>query len=185
MPVVTRFEIEGPLLIVPDRYGDERGWFAETWKQDQLDTLTGSRVHFVQDNQSLSVARHTLRGLHFQAPPFAQAKLVRAVAGAVLDVAVDIRRGSPTYGRHVKAVLTADAGEQLFVPEGFAHGFLTLGSHVQVAYKVSGPYDRASEGGLLWNAPELGIDWGVSGRDVKVHPRDAAFPGLEQLNSPF
>lgn len=180
----SRLEIPDVFVFTPKRWGDERGWFVETFKQSLLDTMTGA-LDWVQDNHSLSRPKHTLRGLHFQAPPFAQDKLVRCLRGRVLDVAVDIRVGSPTYGQHVKAVLTADAGEQIFVPKGFAHAFLTLEDDCEIAYKVTNVYDKASDGGVFWNDTALGIDWGVDPASVVLSPKDAELPRLADLPEIF
>ena len=145
----------------------------------------GIAVDFVQDNQSFSRNRNTIRGLHYQRHPHAQAKLVRCVRGSVMDYAVDIRRGSPTYGRYVSAKLTAAGGEQLFVPVGFAHGFITLECDVEIAYKVSEIYASDCEGGIVWNDPEIGIDWGVSERDMVISEKDKNLPQLRDMESPF
>jgi dTDP-4-dehydrorhamnose 3,5-epimerase len=171
------------LLIAPRRFGDERGWFMETFHRDRL-AVAGFDRSFVQDNHSMSAARGTVRGLHFQAPPHAQDKLVRVTRGAVLDVVVDIRRGSPTYGRHVAAELSAENGFQLLAPAGFAHGFQTLTDHTEVQYKVTGYYEPAAEGGLLWNDPALGIAWPIP-QAATVNGRDAAWPTLAELKTPF
>ena len=147
-------------LIVPDRFRDERGFFSETYSRRAL-AEAGIADEFVQDNHSLSVPAGTVRGLHYQLPPFAQAKLVRVMRGAILDVAVDLRRGSPTFGRHVAATLSAAAWNQLFVPVGFAHGFCTLEPDTEVVYKVTAYYSREHDRGIRWDDPELGIDWPV------------------------
>lgn len=181
---VTRFEIEGPALVVPARHGDARGWFAETWNVDDWAEAGLPDVDWVQDNEAFSAAPGTLRGLHFQAPPCAQAKLVRCLRGEIFDVAVDIRRGSPTYGRSVSTVLTAQGGEQLFVPAGFAHGYQTLKTDCQVAYKVDAPYAPGAEGGLFWADVDLGIDW-PKPQDLVMAGRDYNWPGLAAFESPF
>jgi dTDP-4-dehydrorhamnose 3,5-epimerase len=181
---VTSTDIPDVKLITPVRHGDARGFFAETFRRDILGKH-GITVEFIQDNQAYSKSVDVVRALHFQAPPSAQAKLVRVSAGAILDVAVDIRRGSPTYGRHVAVTLTAEDGKQLFVPEGFAHGYRTLVSDTEVIYKVNRYYDRQSEGGLRWDDPALGIDWGVSGDAAQVLDRDRNHPLLADLVSPF
>lgn len=181
---VTRFHIPGPALITPTRHGDERGWFAETWSQLDWTAAGLPDIDWVQDNEAFSAAPGTLRGLHFQAPPQAQAKLVRCVRGALFDVAVDIRKGSPTYGKHVACELTAKGGEQLYVPEGFAHGYQTLKTDTMVAYKVSAPYAPETEGGLFWGDVKTGIDW-PKPKDVVMSGRDFNWPGLADLDSPF
>lgn len=168
-------------LITPAKFGDERGFFSETWKEKAL-ADAGVVAHFVQDNHAFSAAKHTLRGLHFQLEPMAQDKLVRVTRGAVLDVAVDIRRGSATFGQHVSAVLSAANWAQLFVPKGFAHGYCTLEADTEVVYKVTQYYSPANDRGILWNDPALGIVWpaGVpqlSDKD-KMQPALAAAPQL-------
>lgn len=172
-----RLAIPDVFLFTPRRFGDDRGWFSETFNARTLAKETGP-LDWVQDNQSLSKPKWTLRGLHFQAPPFAQDKLVRVIRGSVLDVAVDIRRGSPTYGKHVSAKLTAENGEQIFVPKGFAHGFLTLENGCEIAYKVSNYYDQASDRGIRWSDPALAIEWGAPAEKVVLSPKDAAAPLL-------
>ena len=144
---VDRFNIEGPLLLTPKRHGDARGFFSEVFRQDVFDAAVGGAVGFVQDNHSVSKMKGVLRGLHFQRPPFAQGKLVRVTKGAVLDVAVDARVGSPTYGRHVAAELSADNWSQLWVPPGFLHGFCTLSDEVEFLYKVTRRLQRRARRG--------------------------------------
>jgi dTDP-4-dehydrorhamnose 3,5-epimerase len=168
----------------PRRFSDDRGWFSETFNAAGLaDALNGAA--FVQDNQSLSRARSTLRGLHFQIPPKAQDKLVRVVRGAVLDVAVDIRTRSPTYGRWVAAQLSAENGKQMFIPKGFAHGFLTLEPLTEVLYKVSEYYSREHERGLAWDDPTIGIEWDTPADGMIIADRDRAFPRLAALDAFF
>jgi dTDP-4-dehydrorhamnose 3,5-epimerase len=145
----------------------------------------GIETEFVQDNQSLSVRAGTIRGLHFQAPPFAQAKLVRVVRGRILDVAVDVRRGSPTYGRHVAVELSEENWQQLFIPVGFAHGFCTLTDNTEVIYKVSAPYSAETDGGILWNDPDLGIAWPQLAAPPVLSDKDAKLPTLRSIESPF
>jgi dTDP-4-dehydrorhamnose 3,5-epimerase len=184
MTEITPQAIPDVLLITPRRFGDERGFFMETYSLPVL-AKAGFTGVFVQDNHSLSAAKGTVRGLHFQAPPQAQDKLLRVVRGAIYDVAVDIRMGSPTYGRHVAAELSADNGRQLLVPAGFAHGFQTLTENAEVLYKVTAVYAPASEGGLLWDDPQLGIDWPISSAESTVNARDAGWPGLSAFRTPF
>ena len=167
-------------LIVPDRFLDERGFFSETYSRRAL-AEAGIADEFVQDNHSLSVPAGTLRGLHYQLPPFAQAKLVRVTRGAVLDVAVDLRRGSPTFGRHVAAMLSASAWNQLFVPVGFAHGFCTLEPDTEIVYKVTAPYSREHDRGVRWDDPELAIDWPVGPEAVVLSEKDRALPLLAEV----
>lgn len=177
-------EISDVQLFTPPRYGDERGFFSETWSRGAFEAA-GLEIDFIQDNHSLSRAAGVLRGLHFQIPPVAQDKLVRVVRGAVLDVAVDIRRASPTYGKHVSRVLSAENGAQLLVPKGFAHGFITLEPDSEVLYKVSGPYSKENERGLRWDDPALAIDWQVALGDVQMNQRDREFPTLAELPDYF
>ena len=170
-------------LIQPQRFGDPRGWFAEVYSERTAAQL-GIDARFVQDNHSLSAPAFTLRGLHFQAPPNDQAKLVRCLRGRIFDVAVDVRQGSPTYGRWVGAELTAELGNQLFVPAGFAHGFLTLEANCEVAYKVSAFYDPQADGGIRWDS--VGIDWPLpAGRTVEMSHKDRLLPALADFHSTF
>ena len=170
-------------LIEPKRHGDARGWFAETYSEAAFAAL-GIATRFVQDNHSLSRPAFTLRGLHFQTPPHGQAKLVRCVRGRIYDVAVDVRAGSPTFGRHVAAELSADNGRQLFVPVGFAHGFLTLEPDCEVCYKVSAPYAPQSDAGVRWDS--AGVDWPLPpGASPELSPKDMDFPPLDAFDSPF
>lgn len=167
--------------VVPKRFGDERGWFSETYRADVL-AKDGIADLFIQDNQSFSAPKGTVRGLHFQRHPMAQAKLIRVLAGAILDVAVDLRRDSPTYGRHVAVRLDAEAGEQLYVPVGFGHGFCTLVPDTMVAYKVAGGvYSPEHDGAVLWNDPALGIDWPVTEAEAQLSAKDRVAPRLADL----
>lgn len=172
-----------PKLIRPIRHCDARGWFSETYNQ-KLFASDGVDVVFVQDNHSLSTLAFTLRGLHFQAPPHAQDKLIRCVRGTIFDVAVDLRKGSPTYGRWVGAELSASNGEQLFVPVGFAHGFLTLEPDCEVVYKCSETYAPEADGGIAWDS--VGINWPLP-EDVgpELSPKDRQQPNLSEFDSPF
>jgi dTDP-4-dehydrorhamnose 3,5-epimerase len=175
--VITPLAIPDVKLIRPVRHGDARGWFRETWKHAALNEA-GITTVFTQDNEAFSSAPGTLRGLHFQRAPHAQAKLVRAVSGRILDVVVDLRRGSAHYGHHVAQELTAEGGEQLFVPEGFAHGYVTLTADTLVAYKVSGSYRPDAEGGLRWDDPALGIAWPGIVDPGLIKPADRNWPLL-------
>lgn len=177
-------DIEGLLIVRPKKFGDERGFFSEVFKQEAL-RAAGSDIVWTQDNHAFSAARGVLRGLHFQAPPFAQAKLIRVVRGAIYDVAVDIRTGSPTYGRHVGLELSTDNWLQLMVPAGFAHGYCTLTENTEVIYKVSAPYAPQCEGGLSWSDPALELRWPIATRDVQANDRDMNWPHLRDLQSPF
>jgi len=181
---VQTFDIEGPRLVTPQRHEDERGFFSETYSEANA-VQHGIPDRFVQDNHSLSRLRGVLRGLHFQWPPYAQAKLVRCVKGKILDVAVDIRIGSPWFGKHIAVELSRENWAQLYIPVGFAHGFVTLTPDAEVIYKVSAPYSPDSEGGILWSDSALGIDWGIDAGDVLLSHRDLALPPLEDIRSPF
>jgi dTDP-4-dehydrorhamnose 3,5-epimerase len=184
MTEITPQRLPEVLLITPKRFGDLRGNFMETYSQPRL-AAAGFHGAFVQDNQSFSAAQGTVRGLHFQSPPKAQAKLLRVTRGAILDVAVDIRPGSATFGQHVAVELSADNARQLLVPAGFAHGFQTLTPDCEVLYKVTDVYAPETEGGLLWNDPALGISWPISETEAIVNARDASWPTLAELKSPF
>ena len=177
---IQSLEIPDVLLIKPQVIEDERGYFVETFNQHLLADAIG-RVDFVQDNQSLSRRPYTIRGLHFQIVPFAQAKLVRVISGAILDVAVDLRRASPHFGQHTKTVLTSVGFEQLWVPPGFAHGFCVLEADSAVLYKVTNFFDPASERGIRWDDPELGIEWGVETSKVTLSARDRQHPFFSEL----
>jgi dTDP-4-dehydrorhamnose 3,5-epimerase len=170
-------------LIKLKRHGDRRGFFSETYSRNKYSKL-GIDVEFVQDNHSLSREVGTLRGLHFQAPLHAQAKLVRCGRGAIFDVAVDIRRGSPTYGQWKGFELTAQNGEQLYIPVGFAHGFVTLEPDSEIVYKCSDYYAPETEGSVLWNDPDIGIDWPTVAEPI-LSDKDAVAPLLSDLESPF
>jgi dTDP-4-dehydrorhamnose 3,5-epimerase len=171
-------------ILEPERFGDQRGFFSETYNRRTL-AERGIELEFVQDNHSLSRPKGTIRGLHYQSPPFAQAKLVRVVRGSILDVAVDLRQGSPTYGKHVAAAISAKAWNQILVPVGFAHGFCTLEADTEIIYKVTNYYSREHDQGILWNDPELGIDWPVSKETSLVSPKDRRLPRLSEIVSPF
>ncbi|MDE0157256.1 MAG: dTDP-4-dehydrorhamnose 3,5-epimerase [Gammaproteobacteria bacterium] len=181
---VERLNIPAVRLLVPEKYGDARGFFSETYNRKSLAAL-GIDIDFVQDNHSLSADKGTVRGLHFQTPPFAQDKLVRVARGSVYDVAVDLRRGSPTYGRHISAVLSAQAWNQLLVPIGFAHGFMTLEPDTEVIYKVSNYYAPDHDKGLLWNDPALGIAWPLAEDEAILSEKDRILPRLADLTTPF
>jgi len=178
---VEELPLSGVLEITPPRHGDARGYFSEAYNQAAFAEI-GVASTFVQDNQSFSRDRGVVRGLHFQTPPFAQAKLVRVLRGAIYDVAVDLRRASPTYGKSVGIVLSAEKGNQLFVPTGFAHGFCTLEPDTEVFYKVDAPYSRDHERGLLWNDPALGIAWPVGAHDAILIERDRKLPPLNGIS---
>jgi len=177
-------DIPDVLVLIPRRFGDARGWFAETYSTRSFAPALGETV-FVQDNQAFSAARGTLRGLHFQRPPEPQAKLVRVLRGSIFDVAVDIRANSPTYGRWVGKTLTADGGEQLFVPRGFAHGYCTLEPDTEVAYKVDGFYSPSCDAGLAWDDPTIGIVWPIAADEVILSDKDTTMPAFSGFASPF
>ena len=179
---VIKSEISGLLEIVPNVFEDDRGYFYESFNKDIYEGI-GVNLEFVQDNQSLS---HTgvLRGLHFQNPPFAQGKLVRVVTGAVLDVVLDIRKGSPTYGQHHSVELTEENKKLFWVPPGFAHGFKVLRDNTIFSYKCTDVYNKESEGSVRWNDPELGIDWGDLSSPI-MSPKDIEAPLFSELESQF
>jgi dTDP-4-dehydrorhamnose 3,5-epimerase len=181
---ITRLSIPDILLIEPKRFADARGFFSETYSRVAF-AQAGLSMEFVQDNHSRSVKVGTVRGLHFQSPPFAQDKLVRVIRGRILDVAVDIRKGSPTFGRHVAADLSAENGAQLMVPVGFAHGFVTLETDTEVIYKVSNVYAPQSDAGILWNDPDLGITWPILATEAILSEKDIKLPRLKDVISPF
>jgi dTDP-4-dehydrorhamnose 3,5-epimerase len=173
--------ISGLLIIKPSVFGDERGHFFESYRQDTL-LAAGVELDFVQDNQSLS-GKGILRGLHFQKNPYAQGKLVRVIKGAVLDIAVDIRRNSKTYGEHFSIALNEEDKTMLYVPPGFAHGFVTQDEDTIFAYKCTNYYHKESEGAILWNSPSLGIDWGIS--EPIISAKDTEAEDFLSFESPF
>jgi dTDP-4-dehydrorhamnose 3,5-epimerase len=181
---ITPLAIPEVLLITPARHGDERGWFSETFRQSALEE-TGFTATFVQDNHVRSTTRGIQRGLHYQKPPHAQDKLLRCVVGAIFDVAVDIRKGSPTYGQWVGAELSAENRQQLLVPKGFAHGYVTLTDACEVLYKVTGYYTPAAEGALRWSDPAIDIDWPIPVSEITANDRDNAAPLLANIETPF
>lgn len=178
---VVALAIPDVKLITPRRFTDPRGSFAETFSRRRF-AEAGLTAEFVQDNHSLSRPAGTVRGLHFQRPPFAQAKLVRVLRGAAFDVALDIRPGSPSYGRHVAVELTAESGAMILIPEGFAHGFCTLTADTEVFYKVSRDYAPQHEGGILWNDPALGVAWPIDAAEAVLSERDRAWPGFAEFS---
>jgi dTDP-4-dehydrorhamnose 3,5-epimerase len=183
---IVSLDIPEVKLITPKRFGDMRGFFMETFSAPKL-AEAGIERDWVQDNHSLSASRGVLRGLHFQAPPHAQAKLVRVVKGRVWDVAVDIRVGSPTFGKWVSAELSADNDQQMFIPEGFAHGFVTLEPDTEFLYKVSSVYAPESDGGVIWDDPDLNLPWPLDEIDggPQLSEKDGKLPKLADLDSPF
>jgi dTDP-4-dehydrorhamnose 3,5-epimerase len=174
--------LAGVLILTPRRFGDARGWFSETWNAERM-AQAGLDLPWVQDNHSFSAAKGTLRGLHFQSPPRAQDKLVRCSRGAILDVAVDIRSASPTYGQWVGAELSAENGRQLFVPKGFLHGFVTLTDGAEVQYKCTDTYSPDHDGAVRWNDPAIGVDWGTVAPILS--DKDQKAPLLANLGQPF
>jgi dTDP-4-dehydrorhamnose 3,5-epimerase len=181
---VDQTGIPGLLILTPARFGDARGFFSETWNRERL-SEHGVDIDFVQDNHSLSAAVGTVRGLHFQAPPHAQAKLVRCGRGALFDVAVDIRKGSPTYGRWFGLDLTFENGKQLLIPAGFAHGFATREPDTEIIYKCSDYYAPEAEGALRYDDPDIGIDWGLGSSEAILSDKDAAAGAFAGFDSPF
>lgn len=180
---VIKTDIEGVVIIEPRVFGDERGYFMETWSQRDFDAQV-IPIQFVQDNESKS-RYGVLRGLHFQKGEHAQSKLVRVIKGRVLDVAVDIRKGSPTFGKHVKVELTADNHRQIFIPRGFAHGFVVLSDEALFQYKCDNLYAPQSEGAIAWNDPALGIDWQIPAGDVILSEKDKHHPFLADCKDLF
>lgn len=181
---IERLSIPDVLLITPAKHGDERGFFSEVFRDDLLRPF-GVEQPFVQDNHVFSASRGVLRGLHFQKPPLAQGKLVRCMRGAVLDVAVDIRAGSATFGQHVAVELTAANWSQIWVPPGFAHGYITLQPDCEIIYKVTGYYAPENEAGIAWDDPALGIDWRVEAADLTLSAKDTRNPKLADIRTPF
>ena len=185
---VEQTVLAGVLVVTPQRHGDDRGWFAETFNSGRM-AAAGIDAVFVQDNHSMSARLGTLRGLHYQKPPHAQDKLVRCSHGAIFDVAVDIRIGSPTYAKWVGVELTAENGRQLLVPKGFAHGFVTRAENSEVQYKCSDVYAPDCDAGVRWNDPDIGIDWGLSGDPVLSGPvlsgKDQMQPLLKDIEPSF
>ncbi len=184
LPHVRPCELPEVLLITPLRHSDSRGYFSEAYNESDWREI-GVPCRFIQDNQSQSVLAGTLRGMHFQILPYAQAKLVRVLRGAIFDVAVDIRSGSATYGKFAAATLSAENSRQLFVPTGFAHGFCTLQPDTEVLYKVDAPYSREHERGLAWDDPAIAIPWPVSTQGAQIIERDRQYPPLHGLPAFF
>ena len=176
--------LSGVVILTPQRFGDARGWFTETWNAARM-AAAGLDLPFVQDNHSFSAARGTLRGLHYQRPPRAQDKLVRCSRGAILDVAVDVRKGSPAYGRWVAVELTAENGRQLLVPKGFLHGFVTLTEDTEVQYKWSDTYAPDCDGAVRFDDPDLGIDWGIDPGAAILSDKDRAAQSFAAFRTPF
>jgi dTDP-4-dehydrorhamnose 3,5-epimerase len=174
---IEPLDLQGVLLITPQKFGDSRGFFSETWSAPKL-AAQGFHENFVQDNHSLSAQPGTVRGLHCQIAPSVQGKLVRVVRGAIWDVAVDIRHGSPTYGKYAAVELSAENWRQLWIPGGFLHGFCTIQPDTEVIYKVTADYDRAAERGVIWNDPDLALPWPVRPQDAVLSDKDQNQPRL-------
>jgi dTDP-4-dehydrorhamnose 3,5-epimerase len=184
MMQIERLAIEGILVLVPTRRSDQRGFFSETYRSDLL-AADGLRANFVQDNHVYSAERGVLRGLHFQVPPHAQGKLVRCTRGAILDVVVDVRKDSPTWAQYASIELSAENWKQLWVPPGFAHGYVTLDPNCEVIYKVTDYWAPDCERGVVWNDPDLGIDWRVSESELILTERDRGYPSLREIDPVF
>ena len=180
---IVETPIEGLVIIEPKVWSDDRGYFFESYNKDVFKKF-GIDAEFVQDNQSYS-HKNALRGLHAQAPPYAQGKLVRVIQGRVLDVAVDIRKGSATYGRHFSVELSGENNKMLYIPPGFLHGFSTLQDKTTFSYKCTGLFKKEAEIGALWNDEDLAINWGISPSDAIVSPKDVVLPAFSEINSPF
>ena len=181
---IETLDIPDIKVLTPEKHGDHRGFFSEVYNKETLAAM-GIGIDFVQDNHSLSAQRGTVRGLHFQTPPFTQDKLVRVARGSAFDVAVDLRRGSPTCGQHVSVTLSANAWNQILIPAGFAHGFMTLEPDTEVIYKVSSYYEPDHDKGLLWNDPALGIAWPIAQNAAVVSEKDRKQPRLAELATLF
>lgn len=182
--IVTKTDIEGVVIIEPTLHSDNRGYFFESFNERDFAKATGITTHFVQDNESRS-AEGVVRGLHLQLPPYAQSKLVRVIEGEILDIAVDIRRGSPTFGHHVAIRLSGENHRQLFIPRGFAHGFIALRGDTIVQYKCDNYYAPECERTILWNDPALNIDWGRDGQLVTLSSRDSMAKTLDECDTLF
>jgi dTDP-4-dehydrorhamnose 3,5-epimerase len=181
---LIKTDIPEVVVIEPDVFGDERGYFMETYRKDKLNEFLGYEVHFCQDNESKS-SFGVLRGLHFQLPPAAQSKLVRVIKGRVFDVAVDIRKGSPTFGKYVGVELSGENKRQMFVPRGFAHGFLVLSKEAVFTYKVDNYYSPENDRGIAYNDSTIGIDWGIPDMDLNLSAKDLKQPALKGLTELF
>lgn len=184
MSIVTPTALPGVLILTPARHGDDRGFFSESWNRARLEEA-GITLDFVQDNHSFSAQKGTVRGLHFQSDPHAQDKLVRCGRGSLFDVAVDIRRGSPTYGKWVGEELSFENGRQLLVPRGFLHGFVTLEPDTEIVYKCTDYYSPECDGAVRWSDPDIGIDWPLDGAQPVLSAKDEAAPLLADFDTPF
>jgi dTDP-4-dehydrorhamnose 3,5-epimerase len=179
---IETFDIEGLLLIKPRVFGDDRGYFVETFNKEKFEKLTGIKSDFIQDNESKS-SYGVLRGLHFQRPPYSQAKLVRVIEGEVLDVTVDLRASSPTYGQYQKFHLSGENKHQVYVPKGFGHGFLVLSESAVFAYKVDNVYSPTHDDGIIFNEPSFNIDWGIDEKDLSLSDKDKGLKSFEEYNN--
>lgn len=179
--IVERLAIPAVILLTPQRFADARGFFSETWNERRF-IEAGIPGPFVQDNHALSTDRGVVRGLHIQIAPHAQGKLIRAVRGAIWDVAVDVRPGSPTYGKHVAAELSAENWRQLWIPAGFLHGYCTLEPDTEVIYKVTAPWDRQAERGVVWNDPALALPWPIDAAEALLSDKDRGLPRLAECS---
>lgn len=184
MVEIEQTALPGVVILTPKRFGDERGFFSESWNR-KAHEAAGLHFDWVQDNHSLSRRVGTVRGLHFQAPPFAQDKLVRCGRGRLFDVAVDIRRGSPTYGHWVGVELSFENGRQLLIPAGFLHGFVTREPDTEIVYKCSNYYSKDCDGAVRFDCPEIGIDWGLDGVEPLLSEKDRTAPTLAEFDTPF
>lgn len=181
---IEQTSLQGVVILTPARHGDDRGFFSESWNKARMEQA-GLHYDFVQDNHSLSAAVGTVRGLHFQTPPHAQAKLVRCGQGALFDVAVDIRRGSPTFGQWTGVELTAGNGKQLLIPAGFLHGFVTRLPDTEIIYKCTDYYAPDCDAAVRYDDPDIGIDWGLEGAAPLLSPKDTNAPYLADIDTPF
>ncbi|MDA9354427.1 dTDP-4-dehydrorhamnose 3,5-epimerase [Amylibacter sp.] len=177
-------KLEDVFIIEPKRFEDDRGWFSETWNQNHLDAVFKG-IRFVQDNHSLSIPKHTVRGLHFQSPPAAQDKLIRVLSGSITDVVVDIRNGSPTYGEWFSILLSKVNGKQLLIPKGFLHGFITLEDNTEILYKCSDFYSPIHEAGIKYNDPDLNVNWGINSSNITLSQKDKNLTLFKDFKSPF
>lgn len=184
MITVEQTRLSGVKIISTKRFADDRGFFSESYNEHHFENA-GIVDRFVQDNHSLSIQKGTVRGLHYQAPPHAQTKLVRVIRGSVIDIAVDIRQGSPTFKDHIAIELSAENGKQLLVPEGFLHGFATLSDNTEVVYKVTDFYSGAHDGSVRWNSPELGLDWGINTAAAVLSAKDSEAVLWKDFETPF
>jgi len=179
------FDIPGPMLVIPRLFEDDRGYFYESFREDKFNEALGERIEFVQDNQSRSVGVGTVRGLHYQSDPYAQGKLVRCLSGSIIDVIVDVRDGSPTFGQHLAVELTGENHHQLYVPVGFLHGFSTQSADAIVSYKVTNYYSPEADGNVFWDSPSLNLDWKVNKAQAIVSEKDKVAPTFAEWKTPF